>query len=71
MIDNIMWSNDYPHNEGAWPHSQQAIERQFHRFDESERAKILGYNAARLFGFDPEALLRRRGLAAVAQSASN
>ncbi len=60
LIDNIMWSNDYPHNEGTWPHSQQAIERELQRFDEAERAKILGYNAARVFGFDPDYLLKRR-----------
>jgi predicted TIM-barrel fold metal-dependent hydrolase len=60
LLDNIMWSNDYPHNEGTWPHSQQAIERELQRFTEAERTKILGHNAARVFGFDPTYLLSRR-----------
>ena len=25
--DNFMWANDYPHHEGTWPHSAEAIER--------------------------------------------
>ena len=24
---NFMWANDYPHHEGTWPHSAEAIER--------------------------------------------
>jgi predicted TIM-barrel fold metal-dependent hydrolase len=59
MIDNILWSNDYPHHEGTWPHSPFAMERSLRDFDEDERAKLLGLNAARLFGFDPDRLLAR------------
>ncbi|WP_250504198.1 amidohydrolase family protein [Caballeronia sp. AZ7_KS35] len=55
--DNLMWANDYPHHEGTWPHSAEAIERTFlDRVDEATRAKILGLNAARVFGFEPPAL---------------
>ena len=46
-----MWANDYPHHEGTWPHSAQAIERTMGNLDDLERAKILGLNAARVFGF--------------------
>jgi predicted TIM-barrel fold metal-dependent hydrolase len=46
-----MWSNDYPHHEGSWPHSAEAIERQLGRLSEEARAKVLGLNAARVFGF--------------------
>ncbi|MCH8258248.1 MAG: amidohydrolase family protein, partial [Proteobacteria bacterium] len=51
LVDNFMWANDYPHHEGTWPHSAQAIERTMGNLDDLERAKILGLNAARVFGF--------------------
>jgi predicted TIM-barrel fold metal-dependent hydrolase len=54
LIDNVFWTNDYPHQEGSWPHSAEAIERQLQDFSETERAKILGLNAARVFGFTTE-----------------
>ena len=40
---------DYPHHEGSWPHSAEAIERQMAHLRDDSRAKILGLNAARLF----------------------
>ena len=49
LVQNFMWANDYPHHEGSWPHSSQAIERTMSQLDETERARILGLNAARLF----------------------
>ena len=51
LVDNFMWANDYPHHEGTWPHSAAAIERTMGNLDEDEREKILGLNAARVFGF--------------------
>jgi predicted TIM-barrel fold metal-dependent hydrolase len=51
LVDNFMWANDYPHHEGTWPHSAAAIERTMGRLNDVQRAKILGLNAARLFGF--------------------
>lgn len=51
LEDNLLWANDYPHHEGTWPHSAQAIERQMGHLREGSRAKILGLNAARIFGF--------------------
>ena len=53
LLDNVMWSSDYPHQEGSWPHSAEAIERQLGGFTDDEVAKIVGLNAARVFGFDP------------------
>jgi predicted TIM-barrel fold metal-dependent hydrolase len=49
---NFLWANDFPHHEGSWPHSAQAIERIFGNLREDTRAKILGLNAARFFGFE-------------------
>ncbi|MGK2965538.1 MAG: amidohydrolase family protein [Tepidiformaceae bacterium] len=52
IVDNIMWANDYPHHEGTWPHSAEAIERTMPDLTDEERAKVLGLNAARIFKFD-------------------
>jgi predicted TIM-barrel fold metal-dependent hydrolase len=52
LVDNFLWANDFPHHEGTWPYSAPAIERQMAHLDDGERAKILGLNAARIFGFE-------------------
>src|ERR1700688_2453473 len=58
LTNNFLWANDYPHHEGSWPHSAEAIEREMGGLPEDARAKILGLNAARLFKFDVDALTR-------------
>jgi predicted TIM-barrel fold metal-dependent hydrolase len=45
-----MWSSDYPHSDSTWPHSQQHIADHFKEVPEDEKRKILGGNAARLYG---------------------
>ncbi|PON18457.1 amidohydrolase [Candidatus Entotheonella serta] len=52
LVDNFMWANDYPHHEGTWPHSAEAIERTMNKLNDVQRAKILGLNAAGFFGFE-------------------
>ena len=52
LMDNFCWANDYPHHEGTWPHSYQAIERTMGMLDDVQRAKILGLNAAKCFNLD-------------------
>ena len=59
-VNNFLWANDYPHHEGSWLHSVQAIERQTGHLTNEQRAKILGLNAARVFNFDIEGLMARR-----------
>jgi predicted TIM-barrel fold metal-dependent hydrolase len=49
LVDNFLWANDFPHHEGTWPYSGQAIERTMGDLDDSERARILGLNMARIF----------------------
>jgi predicted TIM-barrel fold metal-dependent hydrolase len=63
LVGNFLWANDYPHHEGSWPHSAESIERQMGGLKEESRARILGLNAARMFKFDVDALLRRRDTA--------
>ena len=52
LVDNVMWANDYPHHEGTWPHSAAAIERTMGGLSEGTREKVLGLNAARIFGIE-------------------
>lgn len=52
LIDNFCWASDYPHPEGSWPHSPEAIERQMGRLSDQQRSAILGGNAARLLGIE-------------------
>jgi len=67
LVDSFLWANDFPHHEGSWPYSAQAIERTMSHLDDGERAKILGLNAARIFGFEiPERYLGHPDAAAVA-----
>jgi predicted TIM-barrel fold metal-dependent hydrolase len=54
-----MWANDYPHHEGTWPHSAEAIERTMGQISDSTRAKILGLNCARFLGIDVPAKYRQ------------
>ena len=58
LADNFMWGNDYPHHEGTWPHSAEAIERTMGHLSDASRAKVLGLNAARFFKFDVPAAKR-------------
>lgn len=53
LENNFMWGNDYPHHEGSWPHSAEAIERTLgDNLREETREKVLGLNAVRAFRFD-------------------
>lgn len=49
--DYLMWGNDYPHDEGSYPHSREVIERIFRGIPEAEKRKIISGNAAKLYGF--------------------
>jgi predicted TIM-barrel fold metal-dependent hydrolase len=60
LVDNFLWANDYPHHEGSWPHSAQAVERQMKDLNDDQRAKILGLNAAKLWKFDIDKLIGYR-----------
>lgn len=69
LIDNFLWANDYPHHEGSWPYSAAAIERTMGHLTDEERAKILGLNSARVFGFPiPERYLAHDDAASVASA---
>ena len=52
LADRFMWGNDYPHHEGTWPHSAEAIERTMGQLSDGARAKVLGLNCARFLGIE-------------------
>lgn len=50
--EHLLWGNDYPHHEGTWPHSEEAVGRTMGHLAEQDRRNILGLNAAKLYGFE-------------------
>lgn len=54
LLGNFLWANDYPHHEGTWPHSAEAIERTMADLDDAERADVLGLNGARFLNIEPK-----------------
>jgi predicted TIM-barrel fold metal-dependent hydrolase len=50
-VEALLWASDYPHAEGTFPHSQDVISKLFDgiTISETDKADILGGNAARLF----------------------
>lgn len=55
-IDQIAWGSDYPHPEGAWPHTREQMAETFNGLPPAELEKMLGGNAAEWYGFDREKL---------------
>jgi hypothetical protein len=51
-----MWGTDYPHPEGTWPHTQERLRSDFAGVPVDDTADLLGLTAARVYGFDLEAL---------------
>ena len=55
-VDRFLWGSDYPHTEGTWPYTREHISSRFAGVDPDETRRILGGNAAELYGFDLAAL---------------
>ncbi|MCU1448822.1 MAG: Amidohydrolase 2 [Acidimicrobiales bacterium] len=55
-VDNLLWGNDLPHPEGTYPHTRHWIAERFRDVPEDETRKILGQNAAGVYGVDMSAL---------------
>jgi predicted TIM-barrel fold metal-dependent hydrolase len=56
-VDKLMWGSDYPHLEGTWPNSMESLRTTFGSYPEDEIRRMLGGNAAEVYGFDLEALV--------------
>ncbi len=48
--ENIMWSNDYPHNGSTWPNSRDLLDGIFQGIPPAERHLISAGNAQRMYG---------------------
>lgn len=48
-VECLLWAADYPHPEGTWPQSRDAVELQFRGVTPQEQDAIVGGNLARLY----------------------
>ena len=55
-VDRIMWGSDYPHMEACSPHSPESLRRTFEGWEPNNLKLVLSENAARVYGFDLDAL---------------
>ena len=55
-INTITWGRDYPHPEGTWPYTAEALRATFAGLPTTETQMILGDNALRCYGLDGAAL---------------
>ena len=51
-VDKIMWGADFPHEEGTYPHTREALAHTYAGIDPGEVARMVGGNAALVYGFD-------------------
>jgi predicted TIM-barrel fold metal-dependent hydrolase len=57
-VDRIMWGADYPHSEGSYPYTTEALRAAFGDVAPDETRRMLETNAAEVYGFDLPALRR-------------
>lgn len=50
--ENLLWASDYPHPDSIWPNSVRTIGETMGHMDPSEVRKLVGGNAAKLYGLD-------------------
>jgi predicted TIM-barrel fold metal-dependent hydrolase len=55
-VERIMWGADYPHSEGSWPYTTEALRAAFAGLPEEEVRPMVETNAAAFYGFDLDAL---------------
>jgi predicted TIM-barrel fold metal-dependent hydrolase len=55
-IDRFMWGSDYPHEEGTGPFTREHLRQRFADVPVRDLRRVLGANAAELYGFDLDAL---------------
>ncbi|ARR55109.1 amidohydrolase [Rhizorhabdus wittichii DC-6] len=51
-VENVMWSTDYPHNEGTLGYASPIVEALLAAVPPDDASKILGGNAIRVFGLN-------------------
>lgn len=55
-VETVMFGHDYPHPEGSWPNTHDWLRIAMAGVAEDDARAILGLNAARVYGFDLDAL---------------
>ncbi len=55
-IERVMWGSDYPHHESTYPHTTAGLRRAFADWDPADVRRVTSENAARVYGFDLDAL---------------
>ena len=51
-----MWGSDYPHDEGTYPHTKEALRNTFAGWSEQDLRSVLGHNAAHVYQMDLDKL---------------
>lgn len=51
-VDKIMWGADFPHDEGTFPYTREALAHTCAGIDPAEVSMMLSGNAAEVYGFD-------------------
>ncbi|MBK7951575.1 MAG: amidohydrolase [Deltaproteobacteria bacterium] len=55
-VPSILWGSDFPHEEGTWPATPEALHATFDGVPPAELRAMLGENAMAIYGFDPRSL---------------
>jgi predicted TIM-barrel fold metal-dependent hydrolase len=56
LSGNFMWGSDYPHEEGTWPRTREALRKTFSGIPTADVRQLIGGTAADVYGFDRYAL---------------
>jgi predicted TIM-barrel fold metal-dependent hydrolase len=51
-VESLLWSTDYPHEEGSWPNTQSTADQLFGELDEGTRHAIMAGTTGQLFGLE-------------------
>jgi predicted TIM-barrel fold metal-dependent hydrolase len=55
-VDRFLWGSDYPHDESTYPNTREGLRRAFAGAPADELRKVFAENAAKVYGFDLDAL---------------
>ena len=55
-VERLIWGSDYPHIEGSWPHTVERLGKAFKDVPRDDVARMVGLNAAEVYGFDLDKL---------------
>ena len=60
-VDRIMWGSDFPHSEGSFPYTTEALRASLSAATEPEMRMMLSDTAAKVYGFDVDAIRKQVG----------